>query len=431
LKYFFIGTITLVLFLCPAAYGEVSEIEINWIIEGQHDNLPTMTEKNDVKEIIEFDDETEIFSEFITNNQYMVGDTKIDIHSVEGQLLNKLLLEQKKISKENFLHMIHYLDRYSDGYIELAEALLDPVNQQRYQVNGRVYDKDINSNLEYFLFERGYDTNNLESIPNQVFSPTKYDDARALMSKEIDSGNGERDLRKYIPNYVDVNDPEIINEKMTSNLFDQISNTRESMFSSENKGVFSKSGVSENFFGESFENMLIPSTSFENTEHAVVKLGQTFETPSNTFDPLEIIPVLILSSAVLISALFGYTLLRKTRAPKHEPKILVETNSVSISIEQKAKEMLDSSTDLFENNFHKEAFEKLGQTIRFYYCNKLNLSVQMTSFEIIPELRKSRIDDFESITKWLLLCGSVEFTKHQSHKTEFDNIVSSFSKHIS
>jgi hypothetical protein len=431
LKYFFIGTITLVLFLCPAAYGEVSEIEINWIIEGQHDNLPTMTEKNDVKEIIEFDDETEIFSEFITNNQYMVGDTKIDIHSVEGQLLNKLLLEQKKISKENFLHMIHYLDRYSDGYIELAEALLDPVNQQRYQVNGRVYDKDINSNLEYFLFERGYDTNNLESIPNQVFSPTKYDDARALMSKEIDSGNGERDLRKYIPNYVDVNDPEIINEKMTANLFDQISNTRESMFSSENKGVFSKSGVSENFFGESFENMLIPSTSFENTEHAVVKLGQTFETPSNTFDPLEIIPVLILSSAVLISALFGYTLLRKTRAPKHEPKILVETNSVSISIEQKAKEMLDSSTDLFENNFHKEAFEKLGQTIRFYYCNKLNLSVQMTSFEIIPELRKSRIDDFESITKWLLLCGSVEFTKHQSHKTEFDNIVSSFSKHIS
>ena len=431
MKYFFIGTITLVLFLCPAAYGEVSEIEINWIIEGQHDNLPTMTEKNDVKEIIEFDDETEIFSEFITNNQYMVGDTKIDIHSVEGQLLNKLLLEQKKISKENFLHMIHYLDRYSDGYIELAEALLDPVNQQRYQVNGRVYDKDINSNLEYFLFERGYDTNNLESIPNQVFSPTKYDDARALMSKEIDSGNGERDLRKYIPNYVDVNDPEIINEKMTANLFDQISNTRESMFSSENKGVFSKSGVSENFFGESFENMLIPSTSFENTEHAVVKLGQTFETPSNTFDPLEIIPVLILSSAVLISALFGYTLLRKTRAPKHEPKILVETNSVSISIEQKAKEMLDSSTDLFENNFHKEAFEKLGQTIRFYYCNKLDLSVQMTSFEIIPELKKSKIDDFESITKWLLLCGSVEFTKHQSHKTEFDNIVSSFSKHIS
>ena len=61
--------------------------------------------------------------------------------------------------------MIHYLDRYSDGYIELAEALLDPVNQQNYLVNGRIYDNDINSNLEYFLFERGYSTDNLESIP--------------------------------------------------------------------------------------------------------------------------------------------------------------------------------------------------------------------------------------------------------------------------
>ena len=431
MKYFFIITITFFLFLCPTAYGEISEIEINWIIEGQQNNLPTMTEKKDVKKIIEFDDKNKIYSEFITNNQYTIGDKKIDIHSKEGQLLNKLLLEQKKISKENFMHMIHYLDRYSDGYIELAEALLDPVNQQRYQANGRVYDKDINSNLEYFLFERGYDTNNLESIPNQIFSPTKYDDARALMSKESSSGNDEYDLRKYIPDYVNVNDPEIINEKMAANLFNQISDTRESMFNSENKLVFSKSGVSENFFGESFENMLIPSTSFENTEHAVVKLGQTFETSSNTFDPLEIILVLILSSAALISALFGYTLLRKTRMHKLEPELLVETNSFSVSIEQKAKEMLDSSTNLFENNFHKEAFEKLGQTIRFYYCSKLDLSVQMTSFEIIPELRKSKIDDFESITKWLLLCGSVEFTKHQSHKTEFDNIVSSFSKHIS
>ena len=431
MKYFFIGIITLFLFLCPAAYGEISEIEIDWIIEGQDDNTSSTTEKNDVKKIIEFDDENKIFSEFVTNNHYWAGDKKIDIHSAEGQLLNKLLLEQKEISKENFLHMIHYLDRYSDGYIELAEALLDPVNQQKYLVNGRTYDSDINSNLEYFLFERGYSTDNLESIPNQIFSPIKYDDARALMSKELDSGNGERDLRKYIPHYVDVNDPEIINEKMTANLFNQISDTRESMFDSENKGLFSKSGVSENFFGESFENMLIPSTSFENTEHAVVKLGQTFETPSNTFDPLKIILVLILSSAALISALFGYRLLQKTRAPKPEPKLLVETNSCSISIDQKAIEMLDSSTDLFENNFHKEAFEKLGQTIRFYYCNKLDLSVEMTSFEIIPELRKSKIDDFESITKWLLLCGSVEFTKHQSHKNEFDNIVSSFSKYIS
>ena len=429
MKYFFIITITFFLFLCPAAYGEISEIEINWIIEGQQNNLPTMTEKKDVKKIIEFDDKNKIYSEFITNNQYTIGDKKIDIHSKEGQLLNKLLLEQKKISKENFMHMIHYLDRYSDGYIELAEALLDPVNQQRYQANGRVYDKDINSNLEYFLFERGYDTNNLESIPNQIFSPTKYDDARALMSKESSSGNDEYDLRKYIPDYVNVNDPEIINEKMTVNLFDQISNTRESMFNSDNKDVFSKSAVSENFFGESFDNTLIPSTNFESTKHVIGDLNQTFEISSNNDNYLEVIPIIILLSAVLGSALLGHTLLQKTKVPK--PKLLADSNLFSVSIEQKTKEMLESSQDLFENNFHKDAFEKLGQTIRFYYCNKLNLSVEMTSFEIIPELKKSKIHNFEDIIKWLLLCGSVEFTKHQSHKKEFDNIVFSFLKQIS
>jgi len=413
------------------AYGEISEIEIDWIIDGQYDNALITTEENDAKEIIGFNHENKIFSEFVTNNQYTVGDKKIDIHSKEGQLLNKLLLEQKEISKENFLHMIHYLDRYSDGYIELAEALLDPVNQQKYQINGRIYDKDINSNLEYFLFERGYDTDNFESIPNSIFSPIKYNDARTLMSKETGSENDEYDLRKYIPNYVNVNDPETINVKMTANLFDQILDTQESIFNSENKDMFSKSAVSENFFGESFENMLIPGTNFENTKHAIVKLDQTFETPSNSYDPLEIILVLILSSVILGSVLFGYILLQKTKTPKPKPKLLVKSNVSSVSIEQKTKEMLDSSINLFENDFHKDAFEKLGQTIRFYYCNKLDLSVQMTSFEIIPELKKSKIHNFEDITKWLLLCGSVEFTKHQSYKTEFDNIVSSFLKQIS
>ena len=38
------------------------------------------------------------------------------------------------------------------------------------------YDHYVDSNLENFLVERGYDLNDLESIPNNAFSPTKYDD---------------------------------------------------------------------------------------------------------------------------------------------------------------------------------------------------------------------------------------------------------------
>ena len=429
MKYFFIGLCVFFLFLCPVAYGDISEIEVDWILEDQYDNESIISEKNSVNEIIEFYDEHEIFSEFITNNQYTIGGEKIDVHSKEGQLLNKILIEQKKINKENFLHMIHYLDRYSDGYIELAEALLDPVNQQKYQINGRVYDGDINSNLEYFLFERGYAADNFESIPNSIFSPIKYDDARAQMSKELSSGNGDHDLRNYIPQYVDTSDPKIINQKMTLDLFDQISSTHDSIFNPEINNIFSKSSVSENLFDKSFENTLIPGTTFENTQHVIDDVDSSSEFSLNNSDPLTIILVLILLSTISGLILLGYVLLQKTKISK--PQLLVESNLPSVSIEQKTKDMLNLSINLFKNNSHKDAFEKLGQTIRFYYCNKLNLNVEMTSFEIISELKQSKINDFENIIKWLLLCGSVEFTKHQSHKTEFDNIVSSFLKQIS
>ena len=41
--------------------------------------------------------------------------------------------------------MIKYLDRYSDGYVELAEALLDPVKKQQYYQGGVNRDFNINS----------------------------------------------------------------------------------------------------------------------------------------------------------------------------------------------------------------------------------------------------------------------------------------------
>ena len=276
---------------------------------------------------------------------------------------------------------------------------------------------------------RGYAADNFESIPNSIFSPIKYDDARAQMSKELSSGNGDHDLRNYIPQYVDTSDPKIINQKMTLDLFDQISSTHDSIFNPEINNIFSKSSVSENLFDKSFENTLIPGTTFENTQHVIDDVDSSSEFSLNNSDPLTIILVLILLSTISGLILLGYVLLQKTKISK--PQLLVESNLPSVSIEQKTKDMLNLSINLFKNNSHKDAFEKLGQTIRFYYCNKLDLNVEMTSFEIIPELKKSKIDNFENIIKWLSLCGSVEFTKHQSHKTEFNNIVFSFLKQIS
>ena len=147
------------IFFVTPVFAEPVEVEIDWIIEGQPKITKSDPISNDIPDdtvdVLKSNDQnsTPVVDDFITGSGYMINDQEIKINSKEGQILNQILIEQKEINRDNFFHMIKYLDRYSDGYIELAEALLDPVNPQKYQINGRVYDGDINSNLEYFLFD--------------------------------------------------------------------------------------------------------------------------------------------------------------------------------------------------------------------------------------------------------------------------------------
>ena len=119
--------------------------------------------------------------------------------------------------------MIKYLDRYSDGYVELAEALLDPVKKQKYLSSGISYVIPyVDSNLENFLVERGYDLNDLESIPNNAFSPTKYDDIRLKASQMANDGEENIDLRELLPNYV-APDSQAMKEDMVRQLTEETS----------------------------------------------------------------------------------------------------------------------------------------------------------------------------------------------------------------
>jgi len=180
-------------------FAEPVDVEIDWTIEGQpkiivnpsteksiEDNLGidvnTINEKIQEKSL-DTSTETKEFEDLITGSGFTVGTRLITIDSEEGQILNQMLNEQRQINKDNFFHMIKYLDRYSDGYVELAEALLDPVKKQKYLSSGISRDYYVDSNLENFLVERGYDLNDLESIPNDAFSPTKYDDVRLKASQ--------------------------------------------------------------------------------------------------------------------------------------------------------------------------------------------------------------------------------------------------------
>lgn len=419
--------LVLLVFVNPV-YGEKQDIVIDWLIEGQMiPKLSSDVDKNipsDSKNILQ---NNEFFTEFVTKNQYSSGDYVIDINSKEGQLLNKLLIEQQKLNKENFFHMIQYLDRYSDGYIELAEALLDPVSIQNYQKNGRVYDSNIDSNLAYFLLERGYSLDDLESVPNDAFSPTKYTEARAMAAQIQNNGDGTFDLRTLIPNYVEP-DSESIHEKMINEMSAQTLNVFDSVLSNDESHVVEiPVGLFDKSFDEQFENSKYGVVKFENTRHAIDLLNAD---STSSVSILENYAVLILIPVVIGLIIVAYMLQKRSKPQLFIP-VLSTISTLSINYQNHTKEILNSAMILFNENAKKEAFEKFSQAIRFYYSHKLKINMEMTAFEIISQLKKYDIDNFDDVQKWLTLCAMVEFTKYDANKKEFNSAVSAFSKIIS
>jgi len=439
----------LTLGLTNSVYAEPKDVEIDWIIEGQilpensssNEYNSESSDENDsvIKEQIENFLSTEnelvetIEEDFITGSGYTIGNRIITIDSEEGQALNKLLIEQKKLNRDNFFHMIKYLDRYSDGYVELAEALLDPVRIQNYQQKGINSNYNVNSNLEHFLFERGYDLDDLESIPNNAFSPTKYDAVRAAAAAAANSGEGSTDLRELLPNYV-APDSKAINDEMVRKLTEQTTNVYDSISSSELEISIVQSPdltntITDNLFDDfQFVNTKFDNSKFENTQHVI----DTLEKPQNILDisPTSEYSIFILIAVFLVLGLiiFGYLLYRKSQIKIALPPVTV---SATIDYVKNTNDMIESSRKLFENNSSKYAFEKFSQAIRYYYSHKLKINLDLTTSEIMFELEKSNIDNFEDVKTWLLLCGQVEFVKHKSTQNEFIKALDSFSKSLS
>ena len=435
--------------LTNSVYAEPKDVEIDWIIEGQilpensssNEYNSESSDENDsvIKEQIENFLSTEnelvetIEEDFITGSGYTIGNRIITIDSEEGQALNKLLIEQKKLNRDNFFHMIKYLDRYSDGYVELAEALLDPVRIQNYQQKGMNTNYNVNSNLEHFLFERGYDLDDLESIPNNAFSPTKYDAVRAAAAAAANSGEGSTDLRELLPNYV-APDSKAINDEMVRKLSEQTTNVYDSITSSELEisivqSPDSTNTITDNLFDDfQFVNTKFDNSKFENTQHVI----DTLEKPQNILNisPTSEYPIFILIAVFLVLGLiiFSYLLYRKSQIKIVLPPVTV---SATIDYVKNTNDMIESSRKLFENNSSKYAFEKFSQAIRYYYSHRLKINLDLTTSEIMFELEKSNIDNFEDVKTWLLLCGQVEFVKHKSTQNEFIKALDSFSKSLS
>ena len=437
--------------LVDIVFAEPVDVEIDWIIEGQ---ITTPQSKINIESSVENDSifekqinnflspenkiSDDVVEDYLTGSGYMFGGREISIDSEEGQILNQLLIEQRDTNKANFLHTIKYLDRYSDGYVELAEALIDPVRQQNYQQNGIARNFNLNSNLEYFLFERGYDLNNLESIPNNAFSPTKYDAVRTAAAEAANLGAPSTDLRELLPHYVKPNS-KVMNDEMIRKLTEQTSSVYDSVTSSEFEISVKQSPVNprsdlantitDTLFDDfEFVNTKFDSSKFENTQHVI----DTLDKPQNL---LEINPpseytllISIAISIVLGLIIFGYLLYRKSTVKEI---VNLVTVPASINYAENTNIMIQSSRDLFANNSHKYAFEKFSQAIRYYYSHKLQINLDLTSTDMMVELKKSNVHNFDDVEKWLLLCGQVEFVKYKSTQKEFLEALNSFSKSIS
>jgi len=423
-------------------FAEPVDVEIDWTIEGQpkiivnpsteksiEDNIGidvnTINEKIQEKSL-DTSTETKEFEDLITGSGFTVGTRLITIDSEEGQILNQMLNEQRQINKDNFFHMIKYLDRYSDGYVELAEALIDPVKKQKYFSSGISRDYYVDSNLENFLVERGYDLNDLDSIPNNAFSPTKYDDVRLKAAQMANEGKESIDLRELLPNYV-APDSQAMKEDMIRQLTKETSNVYESISSrqldiSVNQSPDLTNSISSNLF----DDFQFVNTKFENTKHVIdsIEKPQTsFELPKNyDYNLMILIPI------ILGLIIFGYLSYRKSITKR---QLSIATVTPSVNYVENTLEMIQSSKNLFDDSMPKYAFEKFSQAIRYYYSNKLGINLDLTQSEMMYNLRKSDVSNYPQIQKWLQLCGQVEFVKHRSTQKEFIDSLETFRKLIS
>ena len=423
-------------------FAEPVDVEIDWTIEGQPKTIVNPTAEdfidytpgidvNTINEKIQkkslgTSTETKEFADLITGSGFTVGTRLITIDSEEGQILNQMLNEQRQINKDNFFHMIKYLDRYSDGYVELAEALIDPVKKQKYLSSGISRDYYVDSNLENFLVERGYDLNDLDSIPNNAFSPTKYDDVRLKAAQMANEGKESIDLRELLPNYV-APDSQAMKEDMIRQLTKETSNVYESISSrqldiSVNQSPDLTNSISSNLF----DDFQFVNTKFENTKHVIdsIEKPQTsFELPKNyDYNLMILIPI------ILGLIIFGYLSYRKSITKR---QLSIATVTPSVNYVENTLEMIQSSKNLFDDSMPKYAFEKFSQAIRYYYSNKLGINLDLTQSEMMYNLRKSDVSNYPQIQKWLQLCGQVEFVKHSSTQKEFIDSLETFRKLIS
>ncbi len=403
---------------------------------------------------------------FITGSDYFLNGLPIFINTPEGISLNEKLIEQRELEKLEAIHGEKFWERVDlltwDHY-GLADAMLNPYTKNSYHQNGIKYEFNSNSNFEYFALERGYDPRNLESLPNDVFSPKKAELARALMEDignpnsknfDLDSMN-ELDLRLIAPNaffLTEEQKSQRYHDDVSQRASGMLNNFLPSLTRSSSDGDDS-SEISENGENESdrpitqmpnsgkstpnsstkTSQLKQPNEIFQNTDHLKKIISQeNFEPNYQTreivnFPLTEIIISLIM---IIISTLVAIPVIRKLRRPKQKLTIPVKSEKLEINYVLETQKLLILARKDYESKHVKDAYEKFSQAIRLYYSYKLSLDKELSAVELLDQITHFDKTEYQLVYDSLTLCGIIEFAKHTEKDNEFMKCISEFTKNI-
>ena len=90
------------------------------------------------------------------------------------------------------------------------------------------------------------------------------------------------------------------------------------------------------------------------------------------------------------------------------------------------KFLLEEANSLHKNSHIKDAYEKLSQSIRVFYSNKLNLEKEIVTSDLLPLMKNFKESEKSLIEKSLRLSDMIEFAKHTDNNSEFQQIIDQF-----
>ena len=404
---------------------------------------------------------SEIPTSFVTGNEYALNSNAIYINTDEGISLNNLLIEQIENERENVEHTDSFWSRTDQivmGNFGVINALQNPFTENNYHIEGEKYSENTNSNLEYFVQERGYQLDNLEDIPNHMVTPKKYDLSRAV-SKEISNPLSSdldvqhvRDLRDVSPNAFDFTpqqEMQMFRESVKNTSFDVVGALMpklmvdESWFEPESTAQTNSDvkndekqntsqSMSESQKQEEQKKQVEEEKLFQETSHIKDLISNSGYEPNYDLQENSQLPLfeIITSFGMFVSSFIACKVIfRHYRNPQkiHLPSITIESkNDYLIEVES----LLDSAKSLYRQNNIKDGYEKLSQSIRLFYSNRLELEKEIITSDLLPLMKRFDNQEKSLVEESLRLSDMIEFAKHIEKDNKFEQIVTEFSKII-